>query len=42
MDQIDVLREKKIFTPRLRNEWLDSLIKRYIKMKGEIGTSLLE
>ena len=41
MDLIDSVREKKIFVPRIRNEWLDALVKRYIQMKGEIGTSLL-
>lgn len=41
MDQIDEKREKKIFNNRIRNEWVDSLVKRYISMKGDIGTSLL-
>lgn len=41
MDLIDAAREKKIFVPRIRHEWLDALVKRYIQMNGEIGTSLL-
>ena len=41
MDVIDSTREKKIFTQRLRHEWLDSFVKRYIQMKGEVGTALL-
>jgi hypothetical protein len=41
MDLIDGPREKKIFTSRLRHEWLDSFVKRYIQMKGEVGTALL-
>ena len=41
MDQIDAMREKKIFVERIRNEWLDSFVKRYIQMKGEVGTSLI-
>jgi len=42
MDEIDSLRDpqKKIFEPRLRNEWLDSMIKSYVLLGGEIGTDL--
>ena len=41
MDDIDSLRETKIFIPRLREEWMDAFTKRYIQDGGEIGTELL-
>jgi hypothetical protein len=37
MDSIDSVREKHIFINRLRNEWIDSLIKRYVYKGGEVG-----
>jgi hypothetical protein len=40
MDLIDSFREKKIFNQRMRNEWIDSFVKRYIQMKGEEGPKL--
>jgi hypothetical protein len=41
MNLIDEEREKPIFVQRLRDEWEDSFIKRYIQKDGEIGASLL-
>jgi len=38
MTQIDEEREKPIFSQRLRTEWEDALIKRYVyKETGDIG-----
>lgn len=41
MDEIDSIREKKIFNQRLRNEWMDAFVKRYIQMQGDVGTALM-
>ncbi len=40
MDSIDQAREKHIFIRRLRNEWIDSFIKRYVQKGGELGAQL--
>ena len=42
MDLIDKDREKPIFIRRLRDEWEDAFIKRYVNRNGEIGAEPLE
>ena len=43
MSQLDSDRERPVFSQRLRDEWEDALIKRYLhKDGGDIGSGLTE
>ena len=43
MSQLDLDRERPVFSQRLRDEWEDALIKRYLhKDGGDIGPGLTE
>ncbi len=40
MSIFDIQREKKIFITRIREEWEDAFIKKYLQRGGDMGPSL--